>query len=78
MKKHLIIAIATILIVSGISMADHLVDKHNDYNILQTTNHIILQYLEEQEMGGAHITVTFSSFSTAHMERITARSNLGL
>ena len=77
MKKILLI-ITGLILISSIAVANHLVDKHAAYETLRATNNTILRYLEEQEMGGGHITVTFSTFSTACMERVDARSALGL
>ena len=75
--KKILLAIG-IVFISSVAIANHLVDKHAAWEALRSTNSIILQYLEEQEMGGVHITVTFSTFSSAHMERDVARSALGL
>lgn len=77
MKKILLI-ITGLILISSVAVANHLADKHAAYETLRSTNNTILRYLEEQEMGGGHITVTFSTFSTAHMERVDARSALGL
>jgi hypothetical protein len=77
MKKTLLI-IMGLLFMGSIAIAGHLVDNHAAWEILKSTDNTILSYLEEQEMGGAHITVTFTTFSTAHMERMAARSDLGL
>ena len=79
MKKKLILsAIILVIVMSGVAIADHLRDKHAAWEILNSTNSTVLQYLEEQEMGGEHITITFSTFSTVHMQRDGARSDLGL
>ena len=77
MKKILLI-ITGLVLISSIAVANHLVDKHAAYEALRSTNNTVLRYLEEQEMGGDHITVTFSTFSTAYMERVDARSALEL
>jgi len=77
MKKILPVIIGLIFI-SSVAVANHLVDKHAAWEKLRETDQTILRYLEEKEMGGAHVIVTFSTFSTAHMERMTARSDLGL
>lgn len=79
MKKILLgIVIISLLILSNIAISDPLLDKHAAWEILRVTDAKIMQYLEEQKMGGAHITVTFSTFSTACMQRIEARTDLGL
>ena len=77
MKKILLI-ITGLILISIAAIANPLVDKHAAHETLRTTNITILQYLEEQEMGVDHITVTFAAFSTACMERVDARSALGL
>ena len=77
MKKILLIIIG-LLFISSVAIANHLVDKHAAYETLRATNDTILRYLEEKEMGGEHVIVTFSAFSTAHMERMAARADLGL
>lgn len=78
MKKIISIVVVMLLAVSAVGFAGHLVDNHAAWEKLHETDQLVLQYIEEQEMGGAHITVTFTAFSTAHMERKTARTNLGL
>jgi hypothetical protein len=75
--KKIILAIG-ILFISSIAVANHLVDKHAAWETLRFTDNTILQYLEEQEMGGGHTSITFSTFSTAHVQRDAARSDLGL
>lgn len=76
--KKILLAITGLIFIASVAVADHLVDKHAAWEILRSTNSTILQYLEEQEMGGDHITVTFSTFSSVHMERDLARADLGL
>lgn len=73
-----ILLIICVLFTSSIAVAGHLVDKHAAWEVLRVTDSIIFQYLEEQEMGGGHIDVTFSRFSTAYMQRDVARTELGL
>jgi hypothetical protein len=76
--KKILLALIGLTLISSVAVANHLVDKHAAYETLRGTNLTVLKYLEEQEMGGGHITVTFAAFSTAYMERVTARAELGL
>jgi uncharacterized protein YxeA len=78
MKKIIIITVVMLLMASAVVFANHLIDNQASWTKLHETDQLILKYIEEQEMGGAHITVTFTTFSTAHMERVTARTQLGL
>lgn len=76
--KKILLATIGLIFIGSVAVANHLVDNHAAYEKLRETNQTILRYLEEKEMGGDHVIVTFSIFSTAHMERMAARSTLGL
>lgn len=76
--KKILLATLGLILIGSVAVANHLVDNHAAWETLRSTNITILRYLEEKEMGGDHIVVTFSSFSTAHMERDEARLLLGL
>ena len=77
MKKILLI-ITGLILISIVAIANPLIDKHAAHETLRTTSITILQYLAEKEMGGDHIVVTFTAFSTACMERMGAEATLGL
>lgn len=76
--KKVLLTIIGLLFISSIAIANHLVDNHAAWEVLRSTDNTILRYLEEQEMGEAHATVSFTDFSTAHVERGDARDALGL